>query len=379
MNNNVKYLKLNEILDYIQPTKYIVKSTRYSDDYDVPVLTAGQTFILGYTNEKEGIFDASKENPAIIFDDFTTAFKWVDFKCKVKSSAAKFLVRKDKNINLKYVYYAMKSLKYKVETHSRHWISKYSELIIPVPDIEIQNKIVKLLDEYETKKNKLKILLDNEQAKVTEIFNYYRELLINHNGGEEKKLKDIAEISLGLTATPKYTEDGIKFISAQNVSSDILDLENVKYISKEDYEKASNNAKPKKGDILFERVGSNLGHPVIVDTDEELCMFVSLGFLRVKDNGIINTFLKHWMNSESFWKQVKKNVHGSAKINLNNGWLKEFIIQCPNIKKQKEICELLDLYELKRNRYITLIEQEKEKNEQQFDYYCKKILNFKEQ
>ena len=92
----VENLPLEETLKYEQPTKYIVKSTDYDNTFDTPVLTAGQTFILGYTNETSGIYHASKDNPVIIFDDFTTANKWVDFKFKVKSSAMKLLTPRDK-------------------------------------------------------------------------------------------------------------------------------------------------------------------------------------------------------------------------------------------------------------------------------------------
>lgn len=89
--HGVEYKKIGKIANYEQPSKYIVESTDYNDAFDVPVLTAGQTFILGYTNESTGIFRASKLNPVIIFDDFTGAFKWVDFSFKVKSSAMKII------------------------------------------------------------------------------------------------------------------------------------------------------------------------------------------------------------------------------------------------------------------------------------------------
>ena len=82
-------VQLGDLLDYEQPTRYIVSSTDYDDTYDTPVLTAGQTFILGYTNETKGIYKASKSNPVIIFDDFVTSFYLVDFDFKVKSSALK--------------------------------------------------------------------------------------------------------------------------------------------------------------------------------------------------------------------------------------------------------------------------------------------------
>lgn len=80
--------RLEDIVDYEQPQAYIVESTDYSDDYDIPVLTAGKTFIIGYTNEETGICD---NLPVIIFDDFTTDSKYVEFPFKVKSSAMKIL------------------------------------------------------------------------------------------------------------------------------------------------------------------------------------------------------------------------------------------------------------------------------------------------
>ena len=83
-----KEYELGELLPFEQPTAYIVKSTDYNDSYSTPVLTAGKSFILGKTNEKYGIFD---QLPVIIFDDFTTATQFVNFKFKVKSSAMKIL------------------------------------------------------------------------------------------------------------------------------------------------------------------------------------------------------------------------------------------------------------------------------------------------
>ena len=83
--DGVEYRKIGAVTNYEQPSKYIVKSTDYRDEYDTPVLTAGQSFVLGYTNESDGIYQSSKTTPVIIFDDFTAAFKWVDFPFKVKS------------------------------------------------------------------------------------------------------------------------------------------------------------------------------------------------------------------------------------------------------------------------------------------------------
>lgn len=134
-------VELGEIFNYIQPTAYLVKTTDYDDSYKTPVLTAGKTFVLGYTNETEGVFT---KVPVVIFDDFTTATKYVDFPFKVKSSAMKILTIKD-GFSIVFAYEAMQLIKFTVGGHERHWISKYSCLTIDIPDIEEQTAIAEVL------------------------------------------------------------------------------------------------------------------------------------------------------------------------------------------------------------------------------------------
>ena len=133
---------LGECLTYEQPTKYIVKNTQYSDEYEIPVLTAGKSFLLGYTNDTENIFT---QTPVIIFDDFTTDSKFVDFHFKVKSSAMKIL-HATKIANIKFVFYFMQTIQYRSDTHKRYWISEYAKLPIPLPPLEVQKAIVEKLE-----------------------------------------------------------------------------------------------------------------------------------------------------------------------------------------------------------------------------------------
>ncbi len=137
--NNWAVCRLEDIVDYEQPNKYIVSSTNYSDEYKTPVLTAGKTFILGYTNETDNIYDRV---PVIIFDDFTTSSKVVNFKFKVKSSAMKILTVKPE-IELEYVAAFIQVTSLLGDSHKRMWISEYSKLEIPIPPIEEQKRIVK--------------------------------------------------------------------------------------------------------------------------------------------------------------------------------------------------------------------------------------------
>lgn len=149
-----KFVKLGDLLDYLQPTQYLVSDTNYSDEYETPVLTAGKTFILGYTNETEGIFEDNL--PVIIFDDFTTATQFVDFPFKAKSSAMKILKPKDKSINVKLIYEIMQMINFVADDHKRYWISEYQELEIKLPSKEEQLKISEFLNTINNEINLLK-------------------------------------------------------------------------------------------------------------------------------------------------------------------------------------------------------------------------------
>ena len=129
---------LENIIEYEQPTAYIVSSTDYDDSYLTPVLTAGKSFIIGHTNETNGIYT---NLPCIIFDDFTTDSKLVDFPFKVKSSAMKILQVKEE-ISIEYVAMFMSITRLISDTHKRYWISEYSKINIPIPPKDEQCRIV---------------------------------------------------------------------------------------------------------------------------------------------------------------------------------------------------------------------------------------------
>ena len=144
-------MRLGDLLDYEQPTKYLVSSTEYQNDYPTPVLTAGKTFILGYTDEQNGIFT---DLPVIIFDDFTTANKFVNFPFKAKSSAMKMLKNDSAKSNLRFIYETMQLLDFATgDEHKRYWISEYQEQFIFMPCLEEQTKIAQFLTELDDKIN----------------------------------------------------------------------------------------------------------------------------------------------------------------------------------------------------------------------------------
>jgi type I restriction enzyme S subunit len=157
---------LGDCLKYVQPTKYLVSSTEYDDSYETPVLTAGKTFILGYTDEKENI---CIDYPLIIFDDFTTASQYVDFPFKAKSSAMKLLIAKE-GVDIKFMYESMQNVKFEVGGHGRHWISIFSPLVMSVPSIEEQQKIATYLSTIDTK-------IESVNNKITQTQSFKKGLL----------------------------------------------------------------------------------------------------------------------------------------------------------------------------------------------------------
>lgn len=161
--------RLDDLLSYEQPTRFLVKTTKQLESGATPVLTAGKTFVLGFTNETHGIYEA---HPVIIFDDFTTASKYVDFAFKAKSSAMKILSAKFDNV-LRFVYERMQLIDFPLGDHKRYWISEYSKQEIAVPDSDEQLAIAKVIAasdvEIRTLQDRLKKTQSIKQGMMQEL------------------------------------------------------------------------------------------------------------------------------------------------------------------------------------------------------------------
>ena len=232
---NWKVARFFELLDYRQPTNYIVKSTEYDDNYKTPVLTAGKSFIIGYTNEKEGIFNSL---PVIIFDDFTTATQFVNFPFKVKSSAMKILHPKDEFINIKFVFYYMQTVRIKSETHKRYWISEYSKLPIPLPSFSEQQQIVSKIEELfsELDKGKQQLETVKQQLKT------YRQAVLKW--AFEGKFTSVNESAAGTSRDLSRSTDNLKSLP-----------EGWKWVKTGDVIETIFNGYTPKGEFLTQNVG----------------------------------------------------------------------------------------------------------------------------
>ena len=146
---------ISNCLFYEQPQKYIVHSEHYSDEYKTPVLTANKAFILGYTNETDGIYDKGE---VLIYDDFTMEVRYVNFPFKVKSSTIKMLTPK-RNINLYFMFNLLQYLVLKPEGHQRSYISILEPMEIKIPCYEKQRQAAKSFHLLDNKIEKEQFIL----------------------------------------------------------------------------------------------------------------------------------------------------------------------------------------------------------------------------
>jgi type I restriction enzyme S subunit len=375
-----KWVRLGGILEYEQPQKYIVLTEDYDDKNGIPVLTAGKTFILGYTNENFGICD---NLPVILFDDFTTDSKYINFPFKVKSSATKILRQRNVDINLFYVFNAIQLIKLKPGSeHKRFWISEYTKLPIPLPPLPEQQKIAEILE-----------TVDNAIEKTDKIIEKYKRIKqglmqdlltkgIDENGNirDEKthKFKDsplgkipeewevvrLGEVSYlkgrigwhGLTVQ-EYLEEGEYYlVTGTNFEDGRINWDSCVYVSKARYE-MDRYIQLKKDDILVTKDGTIGKLAYIFQLPKPATLGTGVFVLRPICKSYYPNFLYYVLNSFIFDRFMENLKAGST---INHLYQKDFVnllLPLPPLPEQQRIAEIL----LQIDQTIEKEEQYKEK------------------
>ena len=324
-------MKIKDFIDYEQPNEYIVESDRYSSKYSTPVLTAGQSFILGYTNESKGIYE---KGPCIIFDDFTTSVHYVDFPFKVKSSAMKILTTKS-NAVLKYCYYLLLSLSKMPPNHKRQWISTTSEKTHVLPSMDKQISIVKQLDLISN-------TIANYTNQIENLDNLIKARFIEAFGDPKDNLKcwkkyifkDICTVRQGLQISiskrlKTHEDNSYEYITIQS-------LHGAK--EKEYIKNPRSNVICTKDDILMTRTG-NTG---MVITDVEGVFhnnFFLIDFDRIKFNKI---FLSEYLKLDYVQAEILRRAGTSTIPDLNHGEFYKIPIYEPPIDLQNAFADFVN-------------------------------------
>lgn len=359
----VEWKPLGEVADYEQPTKYLVASKNYDDKFDTPVLTAGKTFILGYTDETEGIYKAS-ESPVIIFDDFTTANKWVDFDFKVKSSAMKIITSKnEQDVLLKYVYYWLNTLPNSLTDgdHKRQWISNFSNKEIPIPSLETQKKIVKILDKF----TELEAMLEAELALRKRQYRYYRDFLLDFDNqiggiayGYKGRLKDAVWKTLGEVVNIKNGKDW------KNLSSGDIPVYGsggvMGYVDTFAYDKPS---------VLIPRKGSITN---IFYVDFPFWNVDTIYYTEIDTSKLKPKFFYYFMRTIDLMALDT----GSGRPSLTQTILNKIKIPIPPLPEQEKIVAILDKFDILTHFISEGLPYEIALRRKQYEYYRGQLLSF---
>ncbi|MGL2902492.1 restriction endonuclease subunit S [Helicobacter pylori] len=406
----VGFRKLGEVLEYDQPNKYCVTSKEFDKSYPTPVLTAGKTFILGYTNEKDNIYQASKSSPVIIFDDFTTATQWVDFPFKVKSSAMKILLPKNPTINIRFIFFYMQTIPYNIGgEHARHWISRYSQLEVPIPPLEIQQEIVKILDAFTELNAELNTELNTELNARKKQYQYYQNMLLDFNDINQSH-KDAKE-RLAQKPYPKRLKTLLQTLAPKGVEfktlEEVFEIKNGYTPSKNNPEFWKNGTIPwfrmedlrENGRILKDSIqhitpkalkGKKLfpKNSIIISTtatigEHALLIVESLAnqqftFLSKKANCNLALDMKFFFYQCFLlgeWCKNNTNVSGFASVDMTA--FKKYKFPIPPLEIQQEIVKILDQFSLLTTDLLAGIPAEIKARKKQYEYYREKLLAFK--
>lgn len=371
--SGVEYQKIGNAVEYEQPTKYIVTSTDYNDCEGTPVLTAGQTFILGYTNEKDGIYAASKEKPVIIFDDFTGAFKWVDFPFKVKSSAMKMLTAKKDVAILRYIYHCMGHLDFSSSEHKRLWIGIYSEFQIPVPPIPVQEEIVRILDSF----TELTAELTAELAARKKQYEYYRDKLLHSDTTiVYKRLGAFCDLLSGFPFdSSRFKETGIKLMRGMNIKRgyfDFSDDNNRYWQTAKSVEKYLLNDQ----DIVISMDGSLVGSSYGMVFKKDLPLLLVQRVTRIRTKQANARYVYHYIASGRFTEYVQKKKTAGAIPHISLKDISNFVVPLPPIEIQNRLVEVLDNFDSICSDLKIGIPAEIEARKKQYAFYRDKLLSF---
>lgn len=381
--------ELGELLPYEQPADYIVESTDYDDSYKTPVLTAGKSFIIGYTNETKGIYT---KLPVIIFDDFTTSSQYVDFPFKVKSSAMKILSVNSEIADLKYLFYKMQTIQFDSANHKRYWISEYSKIKLDLPTLAEQQRIVNrietmfakldqaqekaqaVLDSFETRKAAIlhqaftgkltaKWRKENELEKNEELESIYsfvqslpRKDIINIEEFQKRAsdyiLSDgtlwkkcfigaIGIVTNGSTPSrkePAFWNGDIPWVSSGEVSNNIIEATN-ECITEEGY----NNSSVKKlpiGTVLIAMIGEGKTRGQTSVLNIEATTNQNIAAIVINHGHVEPKFLWYWLQKE--YKNNRTAGNGSGPQALNCQRVRELPFILPTLTEQQEIVRILD-------------------------------------
>lgn len=259
---------------------------------------------------------------------------------------------------------------------TRFYISNndFVKLKIPIPPIEIQEEIAKILDKFIELEKELEKEL--EVRKKQYIF-WYKKIFEFYNK-PNYSLIDVCDYVDYRGKTPKKVDNGIFLVTAKNIKMGYIDYECSKeYISTDNYDNVMKRGKPKLGDVLF-TTEAPCGHVAQVDNDTIALAQRVIKYNSKNTNFLTNDYLKYVLLSPQFQNKLLKSTNGGTVKGIKGSTLHKMKIPIPSLQEQERIVKILDKFDKLINDISEGIPAEIEARKKQYEYYRNKLLSFEE-
>ncbi len=342
--NGWKLYKFDDIL--IDDTRNAIKIKKelYLEYGEYPIIDQGKNEIAGYTNEVEGIY----KEEALVFGDHTRIIKYIDFPIFLGADGVKLLKLKSnkEKISIKYLYYFLNTVKLPNDGYSRHF--KYlKQTVIPVPELDIQMKIVKCMDKanelIDKRKEQIKTLDELVKSQFIKMFG---DPITNPKNIEQVYLKDLSKL-ITKGASPnwqgiEYVDDETQtlFVTSENVRDGYIDLSKKKFLMDAFNEKQKRSVL-QSGDFLINIVGASIGRAAQFNLDIKANINQAVALVRLKDGVINDKYLLTYLNSPKALKMYESMQVSVARANLSLQNINDLEILLPPIELQNQFADFV--------------------------------------
>lgn len=253
--------------------------------------------------------------------------------------------------------------------------------LIPVPPLEVQKEIVRLLDNFTAKAAELQNKINEELEARKKQYECYKDMLLNNS--ENFIITTIGDISESVTvgiansATQAYSETGVTMLRNQNIKENYLDDNDLIYINN-DFSMKYKNKLLKENDILVTRTGYPGVACVVPKKYESAQTFTTL-IVRLQDLKKTNPkYVCYYINSLSGKQYVRKMQSGAAQQNFGATALSKMPINIPDITTQNYIVKIFENFDSTHSKISKTLLSELESRQKQYEFYRDKLLTFKE-
>ena len=370
--NGVPFVQIGSVVQVVSGLKSIKRSA-YGAGTQYPIIDQGMQQIAGYTNDASLLVEPGEY---IVFGDHTRVVKFADFQFAIGADGTKILIPLDsKFITPKYLFYALQNIDIPNRGYNRHW-SLVRELELPVPPLEIQREIVKILDKF----TQLEAELEAELEARRKQYAYYLEKLgeVLRTKFPTTSLGDVGDWAGGNTPSkgdPKYWENGeILWVSSKDMKSSHITATKFR-VTERAISEGPARMIPKGAVLVVTRSSilertlpvANLATEATINQD--IKAIIPSGEF---DHRYIYFAIK-W-SADEILRTIRKS--GGSVTSLDTKKLKGFKIPAPPLEEQRRIVAILDKFDALVNGISTGLPAEIAARRKQYEYYRDKLLSF---